>query len=109
MSYPHVGPVPAGRVPLVEEGGIFLRYPKLHLSEFRRKPRKTPNGLVGKPVYQFRRQNRSATGGCSFKEISNKKFIFITNKNTNFSLSQWRYACLVCKYAYANTHEKRNY
>ena len=55
----HYGPRPIGGVPSV---GVFLRHPSLYLREFRRKPRKTPNGLVDKrdqglnlapPVFQF--------------------------------------------------------
>ena len=38
---PLVGPGPIGGVPSV---GVFLRDPSLYLREFRRKPRKTPNG-----------------------------------------------------------------
>ena len=38
---PLVGPVSIGGMPSV---GIFLRDPSPYLSEFRRKPRKTPNG-----------------------------------------------------------------
>ena len=53
--------------------GVFLRYPSPYLREFRRKIRKTQNGSVDKrdrglnlalPVYQFRAQNRTATGGA---------------------------------------------
>ena len=49
--------------------GVFLRDPSPYLREFRRKPRKTPNGYVDKrdqglnlapPVYQFL---SAATGG----------------------------------------------
>ena len=42
-DYPHVGPGPAagGGVP---SSGIFLRDPSPYFHEFRRKPRKTPNG-----------------------------------------------------------------
>ena len=38
---PFVGPGPIGGVPSV---GVFLRDPSPHLLEFRKKPRKTPNG-----------------------------------------------------------------
>ena len=56
---PLVGPGTIGGVPSV---GVFLRYPSPYLREFRRKPRKTPNGWVDKrdrglnlapPVFQF--------------------------------------------------------
>ena len=56
---PHVEPWPMGGVPSV---GVFVRDPYPYLPEFRRKPRKTPKGLVDKrdqesnvapPVYQF--------------------------------------------------------
>ena len=40
-----VGPGPIGGMPSV---GVFLRDPRPHLREFRRKPRKIPNGYVGK-------------------------------------------------------------
>ena len=40
---PLVGPGPFGGVPSVG-GGVFLRDPSPYLREFRRKPRKTPNG-----------------------------------------------------------------
>ena len=54
------------------EGGVspFLRDPSPYLSEFRRKPRKSPNGLVDKRnkesnaaplVYQFKEQSISVT------------------------------------------------
>ena len=56
---PLVGPGPIGGMPSV---GVFLRDPSKFLREFRRKPRKTPNGKVDKryqdlnvapPVFQF--------------------------------------------------------
>ena len=56
---PLVGPGPIEVVPSV---GVFPRDPSPYLSEFRRNPRKTPNGEVDKrdrglnlapPVYQF--------------------------------------------------------
>ena len=54
------GPRPIGVMPSV---GVFQRDSSPYLREFRRKPRKTPNGLVdmrdrgmdpAPPVYQFR-------------------------------------------------------
>ena len=54
-----VGPGLTGGVPFV---GVFLRDPSPYLSKFRRKPRKTRNGLVDKsdqglnlasPIFQF--------------------------------------------------------
>ena len=38
---PFVGPVTVGRVPSMV---VFLKDPRPNLREFRRKPRKTPNG-----------------------------------------------------------------
>ena len=40
--YPLVSPGPVGGVPSM--AGVFLRDPSPYLREFRRKPRKTPNG-----------------------------------------------------------------
>ena len=64
----HVGPEPMGEMPSM---GVTLRDPCPHLHEFRKKTRKTLNYLVHKrdrglnpapPVYQFKAQNRWATG-----------------------------------------------
>ena len=61
----------------MSSGSVFLRDPNPYLHEFRRKPRKTPNGQVDKrdwelnsvpPVYQLRAQNHSATGGGEYKK-----------------------------------------
>ena len=55
--------------------GVFLRDPNQYLREFRRKPRKIPNGKVDKrdresipvpPGYQFWVHNRYATDGTAF-------------------------------------------
>ena len=55
----NIRPRPVGGLPSV---GVFLRDPSPYLREFRRKPRKSPNGLIDKrdrglnlapPVFQF--------------------------------------------------------
>ena len=48
----HQGPRPIGGVPSL---GVFLKDPSPYLREFRRKPRKTPNGQVDKLDRGFNR------------------------------------------------------
>ena len=57
---------------------VFVRDPRAYLREFRRKSPKSPKGLIDERdrglnlvpyVYQFRAQNRLATGGVFADEL----------------------------------------
>ena len=66
---------------VISSMGVFIKDPSPHSSEFRRKPRKTPNGYadildrelnLASLVYQFKGQNRSATAGFKLCRIKLK-------------------------------------
>ena len=73
-DFPTVGPLLLRGMPSVE---IFLRDPSPHIREFRRKPWKTPKGLVDKRDLVLNLAQNRFTTGVKANVVSNVMFIIV--------------------------------